>query len=323
MVHQFDPDRRPDADFERGDVSHLVVGNECRSLDPRRTPFRVVAVAPSTGLVTLEILAFEDAGATWDIPVEDIHHYQFLRGSAAASSADVAALARAVERFDRPWLVAADAAIGAATAQRIEALADQAAAAVSIDSLDLTSRTGSDALADDVRAFMDAAGLLDLEAAFAEQYVRNPNSGELVKGHRVVIAELGLVSYAGKVARTPDLFDGAWSRQRRAEHILHRLAFVRAAFRRCGLERVTLYRGLYLTGALEPTTDATFVSTSFDVDVARSCMGEAAADAAGILFRQPVPVSRLFMTYAETREMNLHYQEAEAVLLNNPAGALF
>ena len=33
-----------------------------------------------------------------------------------------------------------------------------------------------------------------IEEAFAEQYVRNPNSGELVKGHAIVLAELGLVT---------------------------------------------------------------------------------------------------------------------------------
>ena len=41
---------------------------------------------------------------------------------------------------------------------------------------------------------MTEKGLWDIEEAFAEQYVRNPNSGELVKGHAIVLAELGLVT---------------------------------------------------------------------------------------------------------------------------------
>ena len=48
-------------------------------------------------------------------------------------------------------------------------------------------------------------------------------AGELVTGHRIVIAELGLVPYAGKVVRDPGLFEGRWSKPRRAAHVLARL----------------------------------------------------------------------------------------------------
>ncbi len=47
-----------------------------------------------TGLATIEILAFEDRGAHWDLPYEEVHKYQFKKGSSRAS-------AEAVDRIQR------------------------------------------------------------------------------------------------------------------------------------------------------------------------------------------------------------------------------
>lgn len=41
----------------------------------------------------------------------------------------------------------------------------------------------------------------------------------------------------------------------------------------------------------------------------------------GVLYRQPVPIERVFMTYFETAQMNRQFEEAEVVLFwdaNNP-----
>ena len=81
-THQWfesDPDRAPDSDFEPGSASHLCVGNEGRLLDSRRTPVRVKDVWYETGLAGVEILAFEDRGAVWDVPFEEVGKYQFYR----------------------------------------------------------------------------------------------------------------------------------------------------------------------------------------------------------------------------------------------------
>src|SRR5437867_6551089 len=61
----------------------------------------------------------------------------------------------------------------------------------------------------------------DIEEMFAEQYVRNPNSGELVQGHAIVLAELGIVPFQGKQVRDADLFSGSWNKQRRAAQHWH------------------------------------------------------------------------------------------------------
>ena len=41
------------------------------------------------------------------------------------------------------------------------------------------------------------------------------NSGEWMKGMLIVLAEMGLVSYSGRVVRTPDLFEGIGAKARR------------------------------------------------------------------------------------------------------------
>lgn len=143
-----------------------------------------------------------------------------------------------------------------------------------------------------------------MDEAFATQDVRNPNSDELVKGHRIVIAELGLAPYRGGIVRDPRLFDGAWSRGRRAEHVIARLAYARTAFPE---------------GAPRRESGRTFVSATFDPEIARSHF-EVLPN--GALFRQTVPPGRIFMTYRETPAMNRMYKEAEAVLLEDE-GALF
>ena len=166
-------------------------------------------------------------------------------------------------------------------------------------------------------------GLSRVESLFAEKYVSNPNSGELVKGHRIVLAELGLVSYRGKIIRDAAVFDGDFTKTRRAEHILVRLAFVREIFTRTGNERPTLYRGMAVKDRHQSARNTTFVSATFSLDVAMSQFNAAADTRSGVLYRQRVSLDRLFMTYLETRQLNQQFREAEAVLLCDQASELF
>jgi hypothetical protein len=170
---------------------------------------------------------------------------------------------------------------------------------------------------------MQSRDLWDLEDAFAGRYVSGPHSGELVKGHRIVIAELGLVPYVGKMVRDPGLFDDRWRREGRAGHILARLAFVSALFRRLGHSEPTLYRGMSINGSLHAFRNDTFVSATFSREVAESHFDCGGPGATGILYRQSVPVERVFMTYLETIHMNRQFREAEAVLLYEGATRTF
>jgi len=111
--------------------------------------------------------------------------------------------------------------------------------------------------------------------------------------------------------------------ERRKEHILARLAFVREAFAMLGLDTPVLYRAIASEGALAPRRPQTFVSATFSLEVAMSLFGPAWQGGSAALFRRRVPVERLFMTYLETGAMNRQFHEAEAVLLEDPDDPAF
>src|SRR5690348_6981465 len=120
-VYASDPDAAPDAGFVYGELRHLVVGNRGRLLDARRTPITITAVTPEIGAFELEIRAFEDTGARWQLPLWDVRRFQFARDSAVAATGGVAELERASDRFDRELIVECDPRARADTLRRIAA----------------------------------------------------------------------------------------------------------------------------------------------------------------------------------------------------------
>jgi len=331
MIHQHDPDMLPDTAFVPGGLEHLVPGNRGRLLDPRRTPVRVVELLPATGQFEIEIDGFEDEGAHWVVPFEEVVHYQFELDGACADPESVAAWKETIAKFDRPLRIARDEARTSMTRAELTSREEVARGWLRESScffgggatLHTGERRGEPELWADLRAFLASQDLAEMEKTFATGFVSNPYSGEMVKGHRIVLAELGLVSLEDKAVRDPDLFGGDWSRGGRADHVLWRMAFVRAAVRVAGLNRVTLYRGIAVDGPLAPPRNRTFVSASFSFEVARSMFEPRSPGTNGVLLRQEVPVDRLFMTYLETEAMNSQFLEAEAVLLFEDGNSLF
>jgi hypothetical protein len=326
-VYASDPWMRPDEEFEPGELRHLVAGARGRMLDPRRTPVSVVGVRTSTGFADIRVEGFEDDGAIWEIPLEQAGQFQFEMGGSVATAADLAEMERAIERLSGEQAITAQPPALERTGARISGLMAHAADWLGSHSRFVregralpcpSTRRGDPILAEDLRGWLEERDLWDVEEAFARTFVSNPGSGEIVKGHRIVLAELGLADYAGAVVRDPATFEGAWSRQRRAQHILARLAFVRALFGRLGLRSVELWRGAAIEGQLRARMGRTFVSTSFDEAVARSHFQNGAADWTHVLVRQDVPTGHVFMTYHETAAMNTVFLEAEAVVLARP-----
>lgn len=330
-IHLFDPAAAPDSGFEPGAFHHLVPGNRGRLLDPRRTPVSIVGIDVRVGNFLVRIDGFEDRGAVWEVPFESVGIYQFANGSTRAADEAVAAFRAAAARFDVPLEIPCDPAAVAETAVALDRCTDEAHAwfqkhsrfVSSGEALDTTSLEGSAFLTSDLGRFMRERHLASVETSFAARFVSNPHSGEIVKGHRIVLAEMGLVPYAGKIVRDPKTLAGPWKREARRRHILARLAFVRALFRIAGRERVVLYRGLCCDGPPSPPRNDTFLSASFSFDVARSCTGERAEAGVGVLYRQAVPVERVFMTYLETAALNHPFREAEAILLWSPGDVVF
>jgi hypothetical protein len=302
VIYEHDADAAPDAEFAPGRLAHLVAGNRGRLLDPRRTPVTITGLSLARGSFAVRVDAFEDTGAVWEIPFEDVGRFQF---ALAAAETEVEALEAAVARLDRPLRIE-----GADPAAALARIAEEREAAREWlgprpdPAPYIARRAGEPALYEALAAFMESRGVADLERAFAERFVSNPRSGELVKGHAIVLAELGLCPFEGKVVRDAALFDGAGSRERRATHLLARLAFVQALWD----APVTLFRG----GADPPA--GSFVSATFSRAVAEANLdGRPGA----VLWRGAVAPDRLFMTFMETEAMNVRYREAEAVVLGH------
>jgi hypothetical protein len=105
-----DPDAAPDSAFVAGALRHLVVGNHGRLLDARRTPITLVEVAPERAAFVVRIEAFEDAGARWELWLQEIERFQFTRDATPAGAQALAALERGIARFDRDLVITCDQA---------------------------------------------------------------------------------------------------------------------------------------------------------------------------------------------------------------------
>ncbi|MEO1983074.1 MAG: hypothetical protein ABGZ24_21395, partial [Fuerstiella sp.] len=70
-------------------------------------------------------------------------------------------------------------------------------------------------------------------------------------------------------------------------------------------------------------TKRSFVSATFNQDVARALACEYDMTRTVATYRQMVPIDRLFMTHLETRQFNHPFKESEAVLICDPANLAF
>ncbi len=329
-IHKFDRNMAPDADFLPGEIALLRAGNACRLLDPRRTPGVIESYFPGSAMFRWRISAFEHRGKFWDLPAEDVTRFQFAKGSRRLEEGAAAAIERAIEPYLMPLKIELSERSKERTEAEIAEISERAAEWLRRESMFLASgerlnmgaRTGPVSLARDLQAYMDSHDLGEIEARTVENVVLNPRSGEWVKGMEIVLAEMGLVRFDGKVTRTRDVFRGQGARRARRKYLVHRLAFVRGYFGLLGIDRVALYRGVYLDrfGARGP---GSLLSYTFSAEVARSF---SEPDARGrvenpVLVRKTVPVEDLLATYLETEAMNAEYKEAEALVLNDPRSA--
>lgn len=328
-IYQADPESEPDSAFVEGELDHLVPGSRGRLRDARRTPLRVTGVMPEIGSFEVEIEAFEDQGARWQLPLATVARLQFPLAAARAGAGSLAELRAAEARFDRPLTVAV---VPEARERTLRAIDAEAAtlrqglltglAAIDVHE-HIERREGHPALFERLRRLLDERELTDLDEAFARSFVSNPHAGEMVKGHAIMLAELGLCPYAGTVVRDPATFEEPWTRARRAEHLIARAAFSRALWGALGHNEVTLYRGVASETSLTERPIASFVSATFAEAVAREHYAGGPTTRAAILARQRVAATRLLMTFLETAAFSDRYHEAEAVLIGEPGNLAF
>jgi hypothetical protein len=329
VIYASDPDAAPDDEYVNGEMRHAVAGNQGRLRDARRTPLSITAVEPDRGEIEVRIDAFEDRGARWRLPVWQISHIQFPAGSRNASTDMVAALRTAAERFERPLRLEASPAAAADTRRRIwqaRAAAREmlmaAASSVALAEL-VTAREGDAGLRAAVEEFLSERNLLEIDRQFSATMVSNPHAGEMVKGHAIVLAELGLCPFFGTVVRDPQLFSGPWSRERRAEHLIARTAFVQELWSTCVRQPLTLYRAAATEGPLPARDPASFVSCTFSFAVVEAHFAGGPSTTCAVMWRQTMSPDRLFMTFLETAAMSRQFKEAEAILIGDPANRVF
>lgn len=331
-VYESSPEMEDDSGFVAGELAHLLAGNRGRLLDARRTPVTVVDVDGARGSFSVLIEAFEDRGARWELGLEEVARFQFPHDAPVAEPEAVADLRVARMRFDRELAIDADPGARVTTLEAIAAeekiARDFIVGARVLGGLDplnnyIERRRGEPQLGTVLESYLDQRGLLELDQAFAQAFVSNPNSGELVKGHAMVLAHLGLCPYRGKLLRDPETMRAPWSYSTRRRHIIARLAFMRALAAAWGLPAVELYRGTAADGPVEIRRGGSFVSATFSAEIAQAHFQGGPSTMAAAIWRQRIPVDRLFTTFLETAAHNERFLEAEAVLIGDPDSQAF
>ena len=323
-VHEYDEEMRPDEDFIKGELDLIVPGNKCRLLDGRRTNGVIEAYFENSGMFRWKITKYEDKGKHWDLPAEEIERFQFEKESERLSPTEVKKIKAAVKQYDKEMSIKATEANKKKTEEIIKATKEQIKRWLKNnsqflkenDKIDFDKVNGYESLAQDILNYMESEDLAEQEALTQKYFVLNPSSGEWIKGLKIMLAELGLVDYKGKVTRTNSIFKGKGSKLLRRKYLINRLAFMRALFELLDIKELVLYRGMSTEkGWLEK--ERTFLSCTCNPEVAEAfcCLKRDSKYKNSYLVKLTVPVNDIFMTYLETEAMNNQYKEAEAIIL--------
>lgn len=326
-VHESDDEMLPDEAFLPGSLKYLVPGNECRLLDGRRTPGVIERLDLQSAMFSWRITKFEDAGKTWCLPAEDVNRYQFAKDSQELEHGEIFRVQAEISKYQESLIIRTTETERIRTEQELlfeekkikRWMKDHSRFIQMGMRLDFDDDRGPELLADDLIDFMEQMGFLEQEIRTSENIVLNPHSGEWIKGMEIVLAEMGLLHYVGKITRSKAVFEGSGQKVIRKAYLLNRLGFIRAYFNLLGISEVVLYRGMSTEREWEKRPRS-LLSCTFNLNVAKSFANyeRNSKYRSAYLAKFTSPVQRLFMTYLETRAMNQQYKEAEAFLLTNP-----
>lgn len=323
-VHQYDNDMRSDTEFINGNIDFLAEGNHCRLLDGRRTSGIIEKYFKDSAMFRWRITKYEDKGKYWDLPAENIKRFQFEKDSKRLSSKEILGIEKAIENYQKIITITVDEDERENILEEVKETMEETVGWLKENSLfirngeklNFSSAEGPEDLAKDLKSYMKYIGLSKEEELTADTMVLNPNSGEWIKGMKIVLAEMGLASFKGKVPRTKDIFQGIGSKENRRKYIINRLAFIRAYFSMLGINEVILYRGMSNENLWQDISRTLLPCTfSLEVGQAFSDFNRESKYRSSYLVKMTVPVEKLFMTYLETEAMNRQYKEAEALIL--------
>ena len=176
----------------------------------------VSVVDPETASFTVTIGAFEDKGAEWEIALWDVTKFLARPGGEKLTAAQQAKLSKRMSQlnkcvtigcFDKDRQASEEmiGRLGREVEELLKAnhfLANREAPFNFKDVENLTQ------ICEVFKKWLDIKGLADLDSAFVSAWSTNPHAGEFIKGHRIVLAELGLCPYHGHVQRSSRLFEG-------------------------------------------------------------------------------------------------------------------
>ncbi len=254
-LHHSDKNKEEDESYIEGSLELLMIGNECRYLDGRRTEGCIEEIFSERGCFRWRISKYEDAGEAWDIDLEDIVKFQFKKGSRKANKNQINAFKNIVEKVNVNTTLAMESEETQITMSEVNKSTKDIKQWMmqELDSadnmiIDLKSDFSNQRITKLLQLYMKKIECTELEEKTANQLVLNPNSGEWFKGLLITMAEMGLVNYYGKVVRDDQTFKGIGSKELRRKYIIHRLAFVRAMFEINDVKEVLLYRGMSSEG---------------------------------------------------------------------------
>jgi hypothetical protein len=138
----------------------------------------------------------------------------------------------------------------------------------------------------------------------------------------MVLAELGLTDYTGKVLRDKHFFENDYTKATIAKYLIARIAFTQELWSLSGLSHVVLYRAFASERQLI-SMPKPLVSASFSEKVVREIYAGTPLTQVAVLLRQKIPLERVFMTFLETEAMNKQFYEAEAVLIGETDNLAF
>lgn len=313
----------PDEIFDIGTLAHIKSGNCGRALDGRRTPGFIESFDEDSAMFIWRITDFEDTGSCWEIPAEQISSYQFYKDSSLLSQEEICIIEERFKALNKPLLIPKTSAAHDETKKAVNLQKRSAQEWIKINSkfyksntpLGFDAKEGFPLLFEDLERYLRERGLYEIEKHIAEQYVLNPYSGEWIKYIKIVMAEMGLISYNGTIPRKSDAFTGLSDKTLLREYVISRLAFIQAMFNLNGICEVPLFRGMSSDIDLYDTPQ-TLVSTTFSAETASAFAGlnQESTSRSAYLVKFSCPVESLFMTFFETKELNRQYKEQEAVI---------
>ena len=315
--------------FAPGDLKFLVVGNECRLLDKRRTPGVIKSIDSKGGFFRWEMTDFEDKGNFWDVELERVNTYQFKQDSNVLIPDEIEYLRNRIAALSKHVEIKASKSETLLTNQNLNLCINEIDKWLkhnsmffrSNQSIDFQSLNGPQLLREDFNRFMSEVGMSDVEVRTAETQVLNPHSGDWIRAMQIVMAEMGLKDFIGRDIRSPDTFRGIGARANRRKYIEYRLGFLRSIFGKLGYREVELYRGMSTEWdwqTNDPKQNRFWSSWTFNYKVGQdfSELKPNTKQKNSYLIKRAIPIDRLFMTFIETDAMNRQYLEAEALVLH-------